>query len=223
MTIDYKNVSIYHGEHKVLEHVNLQTREGEMVYLIGPVGSGKSSLLKTIYGHLEISEGEAMVLGTDMRTLKTRHIPQLRRQMGIVFQDFQLLNDRNINDNMEFVLRSTGWKNAEERKNRIEEVLQEVGLKDVGEKKPYELSGGEQQRVCIARAILNHPKLILADEPTGNLDRDNGERVLAILDEIRRQQGATIVLTTHNLQWLEDFPGTVYTCDRGELRLQREA
>ena len=210
--LHYTDVDIYQGEHLVLGKVNFLVEEGEMVYLTGPVGSGKSSLLKSIYGEVPIGGGNAEVLGFDMSRLKTKHQPELRRQMGIVFQDFQLLPDRTVHRNLDFVLRSTGWKKQSERDKRIVEALQMVKLADKRDKFIYELSGGEQQRICIARAILNNPKVILADEPTGNLDSENGELILALLDEIRRQNHTAVILSTHNLQWPEYFPGTVYRC-----------
>ena len=217
MILNYKDVDIYQDEHLVLGKVNFCVEEGEMVYLTGQVGSGKSSLLKSIYGELPVWEGEAEVLGFNMVGLKTKHQPALRRQMGIVFQDFQLLRDRTVHRNLDFVLRSTGWKKLSEREQRIAEVLDMVKLADKQEKFIYELSGGEQQRICIARAILNNPKVILADEPTGNLDAENGELILALLDEIRRQQHTAVILSTHNLQWPEYFPGTVYRCSEAKL------
>lgn len=210
--LHYTDVDIYQGEHLVLGKVNFLVEEGEMVYLTGPVGSGKSSLLKSIYGEVPIGGGNAEVLGFDMSRLKTKHQPELRRQMGIVFQDFQLLPDRTVHRNLDFVLRSTGWKKQSERDKRIVEALEMVKLADKSDKFIYELSGGEQQRICIARAILNNPKVILADEPTGNLDSENGELILALLDEIRRQNHTAVILSTHNLQWPEYFPGTVYRC-----------
>ncbi len=212
MILHYTDVDIYQGEHLVLGKVNFLVEEGEMVYLTGPVGSGKSSLLKSIYGEVPIGGGNAEVLGFDMSRLKTKHQPELRRQMGIVFQDFQLLPDRTVHRNLDFVLRSTGWKKQSERDKRIVEALEMVKLADKRDKFIYELSGGEQQRICIARAILNNPKVILADEPTGNLDSENGELILALLDEIRRQNHTAVILSTHNLQWPEYFPGTVYRC-----------
>ena len=217
MILNYKDVDIYQDEHLVLGKVNFCVEEGEMVYLTGQVGSGKSSLLKSIYGELPVWEGEAEVLGFNMVGLKTKHQPALRRQMGIVFQDFQLLRDRTVHRNLDFVLRSTGWKKLSEREQRIAEVLDMVKLADKQEKFIYELSGGEQQRICIARAILNNPKVILADEPTGNLDAENGELILALLDEIRRQNHTAVVVSTHNLQWPEYFPGTVYRCCEAKL------
>ena len=217
MILNYKDVDIYQDEHLVLEKVNLSVEEGEMVYLTGPVGSGKSSLLKTIYGELPVEGGKAEVLGFNMGRFKTKHQPALRRQMGIVFQDFQLLRDRTVHRNLDFVLRATGWKKKADREKRIVEVLEMVKLSDKKDKFIYELSGGEQQRIGIARAILNNPKVILADEPTGNLDAENGELILALLDEIRRQNNAAVILSTHNMQWPEYFPGTVYRCEDAKL------
>ena len=217
MILKYKDVDIYQDEHLVLEKVNLSVEEGEMVYLTGPVGSGKSSLLKTIYGELPVEGGKAEVLGFNMGRFKTKHQPALRRQMGIVFQDFQLLRDRTVHRNLDFVLRATGWKKKADREKRIVEVLEMVKLSDKKDKFIYELSGGEQQRIGIARAILNNPKVILADEPTGNLDAENGELILALLDEIRRQNNAAVILSTHNMQWPEYFPGTVYRCEDAKL------
>ena len=216
MILNYKDIDIYQDDQLVLGKVNFSVEEGEMVYLTGPVGSGKSSLLKSIYGELPVEGGKADVLGFKMNRLKTKHQPALRRQMGIVFQDFQLLRDRTVHRNLDFVLRSTGWK-KDERDKRIVEVLEMVKLADKKDKFIYELSGGEQQRICIARAILNNPKVILADEPTGNLDAENGELILALLDEIRRQNHTAIILSTHNMQWPEYFPGTVYRCEDAKL------
>ena len=217
MILNYKDIDIYQDEHLVLGKVNFRVEEGEMVYLTGPVGSGKSSLLKSIYGELPVEGDSADVLGFNMKRLKIKHQPALRRQMGIVFQDFQLLRDRTVHRNLDFVLRSTGWKKKTDRDQRIVEVLEMVKLADKKDKFIYELSGGEQQRICIARALLNNPKVILADEPTGNLDAENGELILALLDEIRRQNNTAVILSTHNMQWPEYFPGTVYRCIDAQL------
>ena len=217
MILKYKDIDIYQDDQLVLGKVNFSIEEGEMVYLTGPVGSGKSSLMKSIYGELLVEGGSAEVLGFNMKRLKTKHQPALRRQMGIVFQDFQLMRDRTVARNLDFVLRSTGWKKKAEREKRIAEVLEMVKLADKKDKFIYELSGGEQQRICIARALLNNPKVILADEPTGNLDAENGELILALLDEIRRQNNTAIILSTHNMQWPEFFPGTVYRCVDAKL------
>lgn len=209
--IRYTDVEIHQQELCVLNDVNLEFHKGEFVYLVGKVGSGKTSLLKTFYGELDIASGEAEVLGYDMLHIKRKHIPQLRRKLGIVFQDFQLLTDRTVYDNLEFVLRATGWKSKGEIKDKIEEVLNLVGMSNKGYKLPNELSGGEQQRIVIARAVLNSPEIILADEPTGNLDSETGHAIAELLHGIS-EAGALVVMTTHNLQLLREFPGKVYRC-----------
>ena len=209
--IRYTDVEIHQQELCVLNDVNLELHKGEFVYLVGKVGSGKTSRLKTFYGELDIASGEAEVLGYDMLHIKRKHIPQLRRKLGIVFQDFQLLTDRTVYDNLEFVLRATGWKSKGEIKDKIEEVLNLVGMSNKGYKLPNELSGGEQQRIVIARAVLNSPEIILADEPTGNLDSETGHAIAELLHGIS-EAGALVVMTTHNLQLLREFPGKVYRC-----------
>lgn len=209
--IRYTDVEIHQQELCVLNDVNLELHKGEFVYLVGKVGSGKTSLLKTFYGELDIASGEAEVLGYDMLHIKRKHIPQLRRKLGIVFQDFQLLTGRTVYDNLEFVLRATGWKSKGEIKDKIEEVLNLVGMSNKGYKLPNELSGGEQQRIVIARAVLNSPEIILADEPTGNLDSETGHAIAELLHGIS-EAGALVVMTTHNLQLLREFPGKVYRC-----------
>lgn len=209
--IRYTDVEIHQQELCVLNDVNLELHKGEFVYLVGKVGSGKTSLLKTFYGELDIASGEAEVLGYDMLHIKRKHIPQLRRKLGIVFQDFQLLTDRTVYDNLEFVLRATGWKSKGEIKDKIEEVLNLVGMSNKGYKLPNELSGGEQQRIVIARAVLNSPEIILADEPTGNLDSETGHAIAELLHGIS-EAGALVVMTTHNLQLLREFSGKVYRC-----------
>lgn len=209
--IRYTDVEIHQQELCVLNDVNLELHKGEFVYLVGKVGSGKTSLLKTFYGELDIASGEAEVLGYDMLHIKRKHIPQLRRKLGIVFQDFQLLTDRTVYDNLEFVLRATGWKSKGEIKDKIEEVLNLVGMSNKGYKLPNELSGGEQQRIVIARAVLNSPEIVLADEPTGNLDSETGHAIAELLHGIS-EAGALVVMTTHNLQLLREFPGKVYRC-----------
>ena len=201
-----------------MNDVDLELYGGEFVYLIGKVGSGKTSLLKTFYGELDTVAGEAEVLGYDMRHIKRKHIPKLRRRLGIIFQDFQLLIDRTVADNLEFVLRATGWKNKGKIKTRIEEVLRQVGMENKGYKLPHELSGGEQQRIVIARAILNSPAIILADEPTGNLDVETGYGIVRLLHDISKEEGALVVMTTHNLQLLYEFPGKIYCCKEHLLR-----
>lgn len=216
--IRYRNVEIHQQELCVLNDVDLELHGGEFVYLIGKVGSGKTSLLKTFYGELDTVAGEAEVLGYDMRRIKRKHIPKLRRRLGIIFQDFQLLIDRTVADNLEFVLRATGWKNKGKIKARIEEVLRQVGMENKGYKLPHELSGGEQQRIVIARAILNSPAIILADEPTGNLDVETGYGIVRLLHDISKEEGALVVMTTHNLQLLYEFPGKIYCCKEHLLK-----
>lgn len=215
--IRYKNVNINQQELGVLEDVNLELNKGEFVYLIGKVGSGKTSLLKTIYGELDIQSGDAEVLGYNMSNIKRKHIPQLRRRLGIVFQDFQLLTDRNVHSNLSFVLRATGWSNKIAIKERIDEVLDQVGMTGKGYKMPNELSGGEQQRIVIARAILNRPEIILADEPTGNLDSETGRQIVELLKSICAS-GSAIVMTTHNLHLLSEYPGIVYRFENHQIK-----
>ena len=219
--ISYEHVNVSLQGQEILSDVNLELRKGEFVYLIGKVGSGKSTLLKTIYGEVEINAGEAWVLGNAMRTLKRKDFPTLRRKLGIVFQDFQLLTDRTVHENLKFVLKATGWKNRTEIERRIEEVLQQVGMENKGYKMPNELSGGEQQRIVIARAILNKPEIILADEPTGNLDVETGRNIVSLLREICLQ-GSAIIMTTHNLNLLTEFPGKVYRCEQHHLNEANE-
>ncbi len=219
--IVYKGVNINQQELGVLNNVNFELKKGEFVYLIGKVGSGKSTFLKTIYGELDICGGEAYVLGHDMRTIKQKDVAGLRRKLGIVFQDFQLLTDRTVYDNLDFVLRATGWKQRVDRENRIDEVLRLVGMENKGYKMPNELSGGEQQRIVIARAILNKPEIILADEPTGNLDVETGRNIVSLLREICLQ-GSAIIMTTHNLNLLTEFPGKVYRCEQHHLNEANE-
>jgi len=216
MLINYKQVNIEQADGKVvLKDVNFHVDDGEFVYIIGKVGSGKSSLLKTIYNELDIYEAEeATVLDADMTTLKRRDVPALRRQIGIVFQDFQLLSDRTVYKNLYFVLKATGWKDKQEMGQRIDEVLEAVGMSDKSIKMPHELSGGEQQRIAIARAILNHPKLILADEPTGNLDPETADGIMQLLRHIS-QTGTAVVMSTHNMPLLDHYPGIVYHCTDG--------
>ena len=209
--IRYRDVEIHQQELCILEDVNLELHKGEFVYLIGKVGSGKTSLLKTFYAELDITKGEAEVLGHDMLRLKQKAVPQLRRKLGIVFQDFQLLTDRSVFDNLKFVLRATGWKNKAEIEERIEEVLDLVGMNNKGYKLPNELSGGEQQRIVIARAMLNSPEIILADEPTGNLDVETGQAITRLLHDISAS-GSLVIMTTHNLQLLREYPGKVLRC-----------
>ena len=220
--IDYNNIDIYQEDSLVLKDVNFQVEEGEFIYIIGKVGSGKTSLLKTLYCELDLykdaekDEQKAEVLGRDMLTLKRKEVPALRRELGIIFQDFKLLHEKSVRKNLEFVLKSTGWKNEQEINERIETTLSDVGLLDKIDKYPHELSGGEQQRVAIARAILNEPKIILADEPTGNLDPETASDIIHLLKNITRANTA-VVITTHNITLLDKIPGIVYRCENGIL------
>ena len=204
--ISYKNVEICQEEQIILRDVNLDVTSGEMIYLLGRVGSGKSSLMKTLYAELPIEGDRADVLGYDLLSIKRRDIPYLRRKVGVVFQDFQLLSDRNVEENLLFVLQATGWKDKQLMRNNIHDVLLQVGMAEKAYKKPHQLSGGEQQRVVIARALLNAPGLILADEPTGNLDPETSRGIMELLYSIS-QAGMTVIMSTHNPLWPEQFPG----------------
>lgn len=219
LVIDYRNVRLCHDGRTVLDGVSISVEEGEMIYLMGQVGSGKSTLLGSMYGDVAVSGEMAMVLSTPMIGMKTSKLPLLRRRVGIVHQELRLLPDRTVYENLDFVLRATDWKNSAARAKRIAEVLDWVELDDVADKFPYQLSGGQKQCICIARAILNSPGLILADEPTGQLDGESGERVMALLDEVRRQCGTAVVVSTHNPVWPKDFPGKVYVCADETVKL----
>ena len=210
--IDYKNVEVLRKELLVLKNVNFQLEEGQFVYLIGRVGSGKSSLMKTMYAEVPIEMGEATIFDYDLSAIRRKDVPMLRRQIGVVFQDFQLLSDRSVYDNLLFVLKATGWKNKTDIDERINEVLSEVGMEHKSYKMPHELSGGEQQRIAIARALLNRPKLILADEPTGNLDQETGHQIMSLLHRICAE-GTAVIMATHNIQLTEDFPARVVKCE----------
>lgn len=214
--IEYKGVEIRQADQIVLHDVYLTVQGGEMIYLLGKVGSGKSSLMKTIYGALPIAVGEARVLEYDMRQIRRRQLPYLRRRLGIIFQDYKLLTDRSVEENLLFVLRATGWKDKALMKNHVREVLEQVGMETKAYKKPYELSGGEQQRVVIARALLNSPEMILADEPTGNLDTETGREIMDLLYAIS-QAGITVLMSTHNLHWPELYPGRKLVFEHGEI------
>lgn len=223
--IELRGVSVYHGEAKgransendlILSNINLTVEEGEFVYLIGRVGTGKSTLLKALYAEVEPASGSAEVVGFDLCDLKRRHIPQLRRSMGIVFQDFQLLTDRNVFLNLYDVMRATGWKREEDIRRRIDEVLNLVGLEHKSYKMPFELSGGEQQRLTIARALLNNPRLILADEPTGNLDPVTAEGIMELFHKISKS-GCAVVMSTHNISLIEQFPSRTILFAKGGI------
>ncbi len=219
MIVEYKDVELHRKELVVLKHVTFSIDEGQLVYLIGRVGSGKSTLLKSMYADVPVDNGEARVLDYNLSDMRRKDVPYLRRKIGFVFQDFQLLMDRNVYANLDFVLKATGWKSKEDREERIESVLREVGMTHKSYKMPHELSGGEQQRVVIARSLLNSPRLILADEPTGNLDPETGEQIINSLSMISRT-GTTVVIATHNLQLLEQFPGRVLRCEDKHLYME---
>lgn len=217
MLIEYNNATIYQEDKCVLDKFNFRLDEGEFVYLIGKVGSGKSSFLKTLYCELDIdSADKAEVLGRDLMNIKSKHIPELRREMGIVFQDFQLLHDRTVLSNLQFILKAIGWKDKAEIQERIDQVLADVGMQNAIDKLPHELSGGEQQRIAIARALLNTPKIIVADEPTGNLDPETAESIIMLLKEITRT-GTAVIMSTHNIPMLDKIPGIVYCCENGTM------
>lgn len=214
--IHLNNVSIFQKHNLVLTNVSLNIDKGEFVYLLGKTGTGKSSLLKTLYSELPLVDGDATVAGYDLKKIKTKEIPFLRRKLGIVFQDFQLLTDRSVNDNLLFVLKATGWKDKEEMQKRINDVLEKVHLNTKGFKMPHELSGGEQQRVSIARALLNDPELILADEPTGNLDPETSEGIMNILLEISKN-GRAVLIATHDIMMFDKFPSRTIKCENGKV------
>jgi cell division transport system ATP-binding protein len=217
MLIDYQKVNVVQDDNIVLKDVEFQVNAGDFVYIIGKVGSGKSSLLKTMYCELDHSSPEkAEVLGRDLNHIRRKDVPALRREMGIIFQDFQLIHDRSVKKNLEFVLKATGWTKRKERDERIQKVMEAVGMSDKIDKMPYELSGGEQQHIAIARALLNKPQIIIADEPTGNLDMETARHIVSLLKQISKD-GTAIVMTTHNIQLLDEFPGTVYRCKDGSV------
>ena len=214
--VDIANANIFQSNNLVLSNVHLKIDKGEFVYLIGKTGSGKSSLLKMIYGDVELLEGTAGVAGFQLNHIKSGQVPYLRRKLGIVFQDFQLLTDRSVNSNLLFVLQATGWKDKLKMKDRINEVMDMVGLSTKGFKMPHELSGGEQQRVVIGRALLNHPEMILADEPTGNLDPETSEGIMKLLIDIGKT-GCSVLMATHNYTLIEKFPARIIKCENGRL------
>lgn len=215
--ISIRNANIYQGDSLILQDVNLTVDKGEFVYLVGKTGTGKSSLLKTMYGELILKEGEGTVTGYDLRKLTWKTVPYLRRSIGVVFQDFQLLTDRNVNENLKFVLKATGWKDEKLMNEKIADVLDKVGLKSKGFKMPFEMSGGEQQRIDIARALLNSPKLILADEPTGNLDPETSDEIMSLLFHISKDYGTAIVMATHDYIVLKKFPARVVRTEHGRI------
>ena len=215
--VELKNANIYQGDSMVLLDVNFSVNKGEFVYLVGKTGTGKSSLLKTLYGELPLREGQGNVVGFNLRTLTWKEVPYLRRNMGVVFQDFQLLTDRNVNDNLKFVLKAIGWKDEKLMNEKIGDVLDKVGLKSKGFKMPYEMSGGEQQRVDIARALLNSPKLILADEPTGNLDPETSDEIMQLLIHIARDYGTSVVMATHDYIVIQKFPARMVRTEMGQV------
>lgn len=219
MLVDYQKVNICQGGELILKDVEFSVDTDQFIYIIGKVGSGKSSLLKTMYCELDIPKQEtqkAEVLGRDLLTLKRRDIPALRKEMGIIFQDFQLLHDRSVFKNLQFILHSTGWKSNKDINNRIEQVLSDVGMSDKKDKYPHELSGGEQQRIAIARAVLNTPKIIIADEPTGNLDPETANNIVELLRKIT-ESGTSVIMSTHNISMLKKYPGIIYKCEDGSL------
>ena len=215
--IDIRNANIYQAENLILQNVNLTVNKGEFVYLVGKTGTGKSSLLKTLYGELPLREGHASVVGYDLRSLTWKTVPYLRRNLGVVFQDFQLLTDRNVNENLKFVLKAIGWKDDKLMNEKIADVLDKVGLRSKGFKMPYEMSGGEQQRVDIARALLNSPRLILADEPTGNLDPETSDEIMNLLIHIARDYGTAVVMATHDYIVIQKFPARMVKTEGGRV------
>jgi cell division transport system ATP-binding protein len=215
--IELKHADIFQGDNLILQDVNLTVNKGEFAYLVGKTGTGKSTLLKTLYGELPLTKGEGTVVGYNLRELDWKKIPYLRRNLGVVFQDFQLLTDRNVNDNLKFVLRATGWKDEKLMDEKVAEVLNKVGLRSKGFKMPFELSGGEQQRVDIARALLNSPKVILADEPTGNLDPETSDEVMNLLIHIAKDYGTSVIMATHDYIVVQKFPARMIKTERGRM------
>jgi cell division transport system ATP-binding protein len=215
--VELRKVNIYQRSSLVLEDVNIAVNKGEFVYLVGKTGTGKSSLLKTLYGDLPLKEGEGTVAGFNLKEMDWKKVPFLRRTLGVVFQDFQLLTDRNVNNNLKFVLKATGWKDERLMDEKIADVLDKVGLKSKGFKMPFEMSGGEQQRVDIARALLNSPKLILADEPTGNLDPETSDEIMQLLFQISKDFGTAIIMATHDYIVINKFPARTIKTEKGRV------
>lgn len=215
--ISLQNANIYQGSSLILKDVNFEVKKGEFVYLVGKTGTGKSSLLKTLYGELTLTEGKGTVVGFDLREMDWKKVPFLRRNLGVVFQDFQLLTDRNVYENLKFVLKATGWKDERLMDEKINDVLDKVGLKSKGFKMPFEMSGGEQQRIDIARALLNSPKLILADEPTGNLDPETSDEIMQLLIQIARDYGTSVIMATHDFIVINRYPGRMLKTENGRV------
>jgi cell division transport system ATP-binding protein len=215
--VSVRNANIYQGENLILQDVNFTVTRGEFIFLVGKTGTGKSSLLKTLYGELPLKEGEGNVVGFDLKEMNWKKVPFLRRNLGVVFQDFQLLTDRNVQENLRFVLKATGWKDEKLIQEKINDVLDKVGLKSKGFKMPFEMSGGEQQRVDIARALLNSPKLILADEPTGNLDPETSDEIMQLLIQISKDLGTSIIMATHDFMVIGKFPSRMLKTERGRV------
>ncbi|HEX8461466.1 MAG TPA: ATP-binding cassette domain-containing protein [Segetibacter sp.] len=215
--VSLSNAKIYQGENLILQDVNINVNKGEFVYLVGKTGTGKSSLLKTLYGDLPLKEGEGVVAGYNLKQMTWKKVPFLRRSLGVVFQDFQLLTDRNIYENLKFVLKATGWKDTKLMEEKINDVLDKVGLKSKGFKMPFEMSGGEQQRVDIARALLNSPKLVLADEPTGNLDPETSDEIMQLLFQIAKDFNTAVVMATHDYIVINRYPARMLKTERGQV------
>jgi len=215
--VSLTQANIYQGDNLILQDVNLEVHRGEFVYLVGRTGAGKSSLLKTLYGDLFLKQGDGMVVGFNLRDVSWKKVPFLRRNLGVVFQDFQLLTDRTVHENLKFVLKATGWKDQQLMNEKIEDVLDKVGLRSKGFKMPFEMSGGEQQRVDIARALLNSPKLILADEPTGNLDPETSDEIMQLLFYIARDYGTAVIMATHDYRVIQKFPARTLKTEKGKV------